>query len=63
MGKFVYPELVKLDKNMPNGFELNENDFTLTLNLNKDKRVNDMIQKIIEQDIKKEQIKLDIVEQ
>ena len=35
----------------------------MTLNLNKDKRVNDMIQKIVEQDIKKEQIKIGILEQ
>lgn len=63
VGKFVYPEQVKLDKNLPNGFEFNENDFTLTLNLNKDKRINDMIQNIVEQDIKKEVIKNSIIEE
>ena len=43
MGKFVYPEVVKLDSRKANGFEFKENDFTMTLNLNKDKKINEMI--------------------
>ena len=52
VGKFVYPEVVKLDSRKANGFELKENDFTMTLNLNKDKRINEMIQGIVEKNIK-----------
>jgi hypothetical protein len=52
VGKFVYPEIVKLDSRKANGFEFKENDFTMTLNLNKDKKINEMIQGIVERNIK-----------
>jgi hypothetical protein len=52
VGKLVYPEVVKLDSRKANGFEFKENDFTMTLNLNKDKKINEMIQGIVERNIK-----------
>ena len=52
VGKFVYPEVVKLDSSKANGFEFKQNDFTMTLNLNKDKKINEMIQGIVERNIK-----------
>ena len=52
VGKFVYPEVVRLDSRKENGFEFKENDFTMTLNLNKDKKINEMIQGIVERNIK-----------
>lgn len=52
VGKFVYPEIVKLDSRTQKGFEFKENDFTMTLNLNKDKKINEMIHGIVERSIK-----------
>lgn len=52
VGKFVYPEFVKLDSSKLGGFHFKENDFTMTLNLNKDKKINEMIQGIVERNIK-----------
>jgi hypothetical protein len=43
---------VKFDTGYFKGFRLNDSDFTLTLNLNDEKKVNEMIKEIIEKDIK-----------
>ena len=51
MCKFVYPKVVKLDTMYFKGFKLKENDFTMTLNLNPDNKVNNMIIGFVEKDI------------
>jgi hypothetical protein len=47
--KFVYPKVVKFGN-------LKENDFTMTVNLNIGKKVNEMIKGIVENYIKSNQI-------
>ena len=49
MCKFVYPKVVKFGN-------LKENDFTMTVNLNIGKKVNEMIKGIVENYIKSNQI-------
>lgn len=49
MFKFVYPKVVRFGN-------IKENDFTMTVNLNIDKMVNEMIKKIVENYIKSNQI-------
>ena len=53
VSKFVYPELVKLDLGSEPPYVFNENDFSITININKNIELNEMIKSIIEKDIKK----------
>lgn len=54
MSKFVYPEAVKFDKDVGDPFFVfNENDFSITININKNQELNNMIKSIVEFDIKK----------
>ena len=53
VSKFVYPELVKLNHGSNPPYVFNENDFSITININKNKELNEMIKNIVEKDIKK----------